>query len=315
MPKKTKRKSKKRLKQESTETLETKLEDNEFDNLIEVDMHVHTQYSHDSNTSIKKIVDKCKRTGMGVAITDHNEIKGALDIARYRSVFSIPGIEVDTKEMTHLCFYFTNTKDLKKFYLEIKPYMTQEATFSKLDLETTELIKTARKYNGYMSIPHPYTKGTWNGALEDNFSEELINEADFMEVFNAFNTKKDNIRARDLATKYNKPQCGGSDAHYLGEVFRGVTRAEGKTSAEFLANVAAGKSQAYGKQIRLVKKALNVLHHEAERYLRMDKQTRQERRQYQLMRTNDRYQKKAEKGIDKTTTRAVNRIIQLINMI
>ena len=43
-----------------------------------VDMHFHSAYSMDAASSIPSVLKKCKSRGYGVAITDHNEIKGAV---------------------------------------------------------------------------------------------------------------------------------------------------------------------------------------------------------------------------------------------
>jgi hypothetical protein len=54
--------------------------------------------------------DHCQESSgasdIGVAITDHNEIRGAVEMDRIRDVLSIPGIEVTSGEGSHLLVYF-----------------------------------------------------------------------------------------------------------------------------------------------------------------------------------------------------------------
>jgi len=49
-----------------------------MDALIRAEFHTHTCYSHDSLVKIDDFLDTCNKKGLDrVAITDHNEIKGA----------------------------------------------------------------------------------------------------------------------------------------------------------------------------------------------------------------------------------------------
>ena len=70
-----------------------------------VDTHFHSSYS-DGLNRIDKIVERARRLGIGIAITDHNEIRGALEIDQYKDVLSIPGIELTVAEGSHLLVYF-----------------------------------------------------------------------------------------------------------------------------------------------------------------------------------------------------------------
>ena len=58
-----------------------------------VDLHFHSHYS-DGLNRIPKIAKRAKKLGIGIAITDHNEILGALEMDAHDDVFSIPGIEI-----------------------------------------------------------------------------------------------------------------------------------------------------------------------------------------------------------------------------
>ena len=48
-------------------------------NLDNIDLHVHTRYSADSFMSPEKIVRFAEKYKKIIAITDHNEIAGALE--------------------------------------------------------------------------------------------------------------------------------------------------------------------------------------------------------------------------------------------
>ena len=44
-----------------------------------VDLHFHSKYS-DGNNAVSSIAKRALELGIGIAITDHNEIKGAVEI-------------------------------------------------------------------------------------------------------------------------------------------------------------------------------------------------------------------------------------------
>src|SRR5204862_5454724 len=50
--------------------------------LIHVDLHMHTNHSHDCATTVDKLLEAAKEQGLGaIAVTDHNEISGAREAA------------------------------------------------------------------------------------------------------------------------------------------------------------------------------------------------------------------------------------------
>ncbi|MDD2410176.1 MAG: hypothetical protein PHV81_00640 [Candidatus Methanomethylophilaceae archaeon] len=80
------------------------------------DMHFHTHYS-DSYTQTKDVVRLAGSSGMGVAITDHNQIGGVLDAVEMKSgALIVPGMEVSTSDGPHILTYFYSWRDLKSFW-------------------------------------------------------------------------------------------------------------------------------------------------------------------------------------------------------
>ena len=58
--------------------------------LLKADLHIHTEYSMDCNTPLKKLIDRCLELGINcVAIADHGTIEGAL---RMQSIAPFPVI-------------------------------------------------------------------------------------------------------------------------------------------------------------------------------------------------------------------------------
>ena len=61
-----------------------------------VDLHFHSRYS-DGYNSVDKIAQRARELEIGIAITDHNEIKGAVEIERHGGILNIPGIEIRSR--------------------------------------------------------------------------------------------------------------------------------------------------------------------------------------------------------------------------
>lgn len=70
--------------------------------VLRLDMHVHTNYSHDGRDSPRAMVMRAAQMGLdGLAITDHNTQEGvgeALDAGRDLGIMVIPGVEASCPE-------------------------------------------------------------------------------------------------------------------------------------------------------------------------------------------------------------------------
>jgi predicted metal-dependent phosphoesterase TrpH len=67
---------------------------------ITIDLHLHTDWSHDCSIPADDLLDHAEAVGLGgIAVTDHNVFGGALEaveLARGRDLMVIPGEEVKT---------------------------------------------------------------------------------------------------------------------------------------------------------------------------------------------------------------------------
>lgn len=192
-----------------------------------MDMHCHSRYS-DGLTKIKNIYKKCKKLGIGVALTDHNEIKGALKIVKYKDFLAIPGLETTSSEGIHTLFYFYNTKELEEFYNKAVKKNLSDNPFSDLNVSAVELIEKAREYNCKIGSAHPF--GPWNTGIF-KFSnrkkyKQILKKIDFFEVINACHFHEENKKAIKWGEKLGKTFTGGSDAHasiFIGKVITATT--------------------------------------------------------------------------------------------
>lgn len=171
---------------------------------MHVDLHLHTLASRDCLTDPEEVLARARAAGLDrIAITDHDRIGAALEMARRHPERVVPGEEVRTEEGVDV----------------IGLYLREEIPRGTPARETCRRI---REQGGLVYLPHPYAPGKGgSGAL----AEELAPLSDVIETFNArIHRQELNRRARDLAERHGLPGGAGSDAHSLGEVGRARVR-------------------------------------------------------------------------------------------
>ncbi|MFZ0614192.1 MAG: PHP domain-containing protein [Desulfobacterales bacterium] len=226
-------------------------------NYTVVDLHFHSRHSDGSN-SIEEIARYARELNIGIAITDHNAIDGAVEIDAYKDVLSIPGIEVTSLEGAHIIVYFYDIKSLKQFYArEVRPFMGPDI-MSSTSLRMEEIIVRARHYRSVVIFPHPscavYT-GVCNTYFPEDRLQELFKMVDGVEVINSGNLKKQNLKCALLGFNLDKAITGGSDGHLLTHMGRVVTYADCRPQRRaFLEAVKRKRSKVIGKEVNLFRK-------------------------------------------------------------
>jgi len=69
--------------------------------MIKIDLHIHSKYSEDAAGSPEEIMKYVKKKGLhGMAITDHNSIKGGGKAKKLSNInfIVIPGVEISTTQ-------------------------------------------------------------------------------------------------------------------------------------------------------------------------------------------------------------------------
>jgi predicted metal-dependent phosphoesterase TrpH len=222
-----------------------------------VDMHFHSRYS-DGFNHIKSIVHRARKLGIGIAITDHNEIKGAVKLGKVRDILTIPGIELTSKEGSHLLVYFYDVGSLCEFYkIHVKPYMGK-GVMASISLEMEEIVRRAKKYESLVFFPHPFCAaytGVCNPIFSKHRLEALLRMVDGVEVINAGNLKKWNLQCAVLGFNLGKSMIGGSDGHNLFQMGKAVTYTEYVTDRiAFLDEIKQNRNWVVGKEIDLLQK-------------------------------------------------------------
>jgi predicted metal-dependent phosphoesterase TrpH len=222
-----------------------------------VDMHFHSHYS-DGLNRIPAIANRARELNIGIAVTDHNEIQGAVEIDNYKDILSIPGIEVTSAEGTHILIYFYDIESLKVFYEnDIRPHMGNEL-MSSIAFEMEEIIRRARFFKTVIIFPHPFS-GVYTGISNHYFPEKrlepILDLIDGVEVINSENLNKWNMRSAILGFNLDKCITGGSDGHRLNQMGKAVSYAECKPNRKsFLSAIKKKKNKVIGKEIDIIRK-------------------------------------------------------------
>jgi len=160
--------------------------------MLKIDMHVHTRYS-DSTGSVEEVLEVAQRKALdGIAITDHNTLKGAYESLEKRSrLIVIPGEEVKTSQGEILA-------------LGIKKMIPK-------DLLITEAIRRTHVQGGLVVIPHP-TVPFFSKLTEKDLKNLPI---DGLEVFSAITpfSKYFLKKNLELAQRLKLSITAGSDSH------------------------------------------------------------------------------------------------------
>lgn len=174
------------------------------DGLWAVDLHLHTSASHDCLSEPRDVVAAAREAGLDrIAVTDHNEIEGALAARSLDAALVIVGEEVRTAEGLDLIGLFLNRR------------IAAGATFR-------ETARAIRAQGGIVYLPHPFDgrRGT-----DEAFLDRVEDCIDVVEGFNArVHDAEANRRARAWADDRGLPLGAGSDAHLLPEIGRGRVR-------------------------------------------------------------------------------------------
>jgi len=238
-----------------------------------VDMHIHTRYS-DSYTHVGHLLRKARKKGFGVAITDHNEVKGVKDaLSRKSDVLIIPGMELTTFERAHLLFYFYDYHDLEAFYLKHVEKKKTANPYAFTNCHIQEIIDQGHSFNAIIAAAHPYSPspmGIVRGIKRGYVPESVLDSLDSIEVLCGTHTMKMNLNATKLALETGKPFHGGSDAHTLMEVGKVVTYSEADEVGSFLDAIRRKKNLVMGKPTTTLMKlpAYATLSQKHLRYLR-----------------------------------------------
>lgn len=224
-----------------------------------VDMHVHTKYS-DGMNNVQTLLKKARKKGFGIAVTDHNHIKGALDAYYARKILVIPGIEISTFDGPHILCYFYNISEIVEFYEKHIENAKLRNPNGRIKLGMVELAERLKNYNCVVSLAHPYSIFELNlprTLKKYPQCKKMVDFADAIEVISGQQLRSANLRAVDMKNELKKGITGGSDAHTLFDLGNVVTCAEAGNVDDFLESIELKKNFVIGKEARQVNRLIS----------------------------------------------------------
>lgn len=216
---------------------------------MKLDAHVHTHYSgmtsiwplslimRESYNTPQRVYRLAKARGMDlVAITDHDEIAGALELAHLPDV--IVGCEVTAGfPGQRVCAHLG--------VLEITE--SQHRQIQRRRRDVAELLPYLREERIFTIINHVASQV--NGRLTSAHIAALVPWVDAFETINGSRLPLQNRTAAALAEATGKRLVGGSDAHTGRGIGHTYTVVDGARSrAEFMEGLRTGRARAGGSQ-------------------------------------------------------------------
>ena len=166
---------------------------------MKVDLHLHSNFSHDGRSSLEELVARSKECGLErIALTDHNTVEGAIALARLAPELAIVGEEVKTLEGEVIGLFITS---------RLAPFLPAE-----------EVMDLIHGMGGLTYIPHPLDRRRANFSVER--MAELVDRIDIIETYNPWCDAAANRAAAELAMDLGKVSATGSDAHSALELGR-----------------------------------------------------------------------------------------------
>jgi predicted metal-dependent phosphoesterase TrpH len=196
---------------------------------IRADLHTHSHYSRDSVLSPEAYVRAFLRKGITcAAVTDHNEIEGALVIARLAEKMAPGRLKVIAGEEI-------KTRDGEIIGLFLKELVPR-------GMSAEETVRAIKEQGGVATIPHPFDVFRRN-VIKRDVLERIVPIVDAVEGYNCRNILPGHdARARDVAIAAGKPISVGSDSHSRWEVGGvHIEMDDFETPDEFVQALAAGK--------------------------------------------------------------------------
>ena len=163
---------------------------------VRIDLHVHSNASHDSRTAPAAVALASRRLGLDpIFLTDHDTVAGALQL-KATGVPVVVGEEITTAD-----------GELIGIFLE-------REVASRLPAHDT--AGRIKEQGGLVYLQHPYDQ--FRRHLTETAIEEIADQIDIVEVFNARSDEEANRRAADLCLTLGAAAGAGSDAHRFSEI-------------------------------------------------------------------------------------------------
>jgi predicted metal-dependent phosphoesterase TrpH len=166
---------------------------------VRVDLHLHSHYSHDGQSSVEELIERAIDLKLDrIALTDHNNIEGALRLAELAPELAIVGEEIKTREGEVIGLFITN---------RVPPFLVPE-----------DAMDMIHGMGGLTYVPHPLDRNRAHFTGERVVA--LATRIDIIETYNPWCDAASNQAAKRLAEDLGKVMASGSDSHAALELGR-----------------------------------------------------------------------------------------------
>lgn len=184
------------------------------------DLHIHTSYSYDGTATVAAVLEHvARKTDLDViAITDHDEIDGALEAMKLAPRYDlevIPGCEVSTAEGHVLALYITERVPAH--------------------LSLVETVACVAEMGGLCIAAHP--GGRWEWCLQEANLIDALSQpgiADTLVGLEAYNASLPNLainqQACQMQQRLGLACVSNSDAHLLWLIGKAATCFPGQSA-------------------------------------------------------------------------------------
>jgi len=173
--------------------------------LIEVDLHMHTDHSYDCATPVEVLLASAREQGLGaIAVTDHNEISGALE-AQAQAARPGPGGGWGSNLKVIVGEEVKTAGEGEVIGLFIKEKIER-------GMSLADTVAEIKRQGGIVYVPHPFDR--MHAVPDYEHLLKILDDVDALEVHNprvAINAFND--EAMRFAAKYRIPAGAGSDSH------------------------------------------------------------------------------------------------------
>ncbi|MDD4251188.1 MAG: PHP-associated domain-containing protein [Candidatus ainarchaeum sp.] len=223
------------------------------------DLHTHSKYSIDALSKPETMINICKKKGIGISITDHNNMdvyfKGKVkQIAKEKKVFLIPGEEIKVLANQPVNKKKSSVKNSKDILSNAKNSLVSDkcvgeviAYFLNKEIKPNtfeNILDEIKQQGALLSCPHPFD---WPRKNFKEFSNEW-RKFDSMEVYNArayySGLNKKSQKFHDVIFKEKRISAlGVSDAHTPEEIGNGLTEINAVNEEEFRKAIKKGQTK------------------------------------------------------------------------
>ncbi len=164
---------------------------------IHCDLHMHTDHSPDCATPVRVLLETAVEQGLGaIAITDHNEVSGALEAREIADEVGIKIIVAEEVKTAH-------QGEVIGLFIEEK---------IERGMSLAETIAEIRRQGGLVYVPHPFDR--MHSVPDYEHLLDVVSDIDILEVFNPrIAVSSFNQEAVRFARKYGIVPGAGSDSH------------------------------------------------------------------------------------------------------